>query len=299
MDRMVRGDQCRIYYKPFYTREDFSDERYSPVFSPTVYSGQTMSLMLYLDQWNGNETPGVAPYIRTCHDKKLHIDGYVKLMQHQWIQITFTIPDTNGDIIDEVGIILEGYAPSKNKTLGNVYLDEFRISGKAKYTIDPGKQMKNFASVTPFATDHGAWDLYGGTLNLMRNEPSLACTGNYYAKDYVYSAAVTPRHGTSHLIGGRILGAKRGYFAGLGKENKVVIIKNDFGFTTLAEADFPWNADTQYQLSLSFTGSQICLSINGTEVLVAEDDSFDHGMIGCGSCETGRTSFGEFYFEEH
>ena len=44
MDRMVRGDQCRIYYKPFYTREDFSDERYSPVFSPTVYSGQTMSV---------------------------------------------------------------------------------------------------------------------------------------------------------------------------------------------------------------------------------------------------------------
>ena len=72
-----------------------------------------MSLMLYLDQWNGNETPGAAPYIRTCHDKKLHIDGYVKLVQHQWLNITFTIPDTNGDIIDEVGIILEGYAPGK------------------------------------------------------------------------------------------------------------------------------------------------------------------------------------------
>lgn len=299
MDRMVRGDQCRIYYKPFYTREDFSDERYSPVFSPTVYSGQTMSLMLYLDQWNGNETPGAAPYIRTCHDKKLHIDGYVKLVQHQWLNITFTIPDTNGDIIDEVGIILEGYAPGKNKTLGNVYLDEFRISGKAKYTIDPGKQMKNFASVTPFATDHGAWDLYGGTLNLMRNEPSLACTGNYYAKNYVYSASVIPRHGTSHLIGGRILGAKRGYFAGLGKENKVVIIKNDFVFTTLAEADFPWSADTPYQLTLSFAGNRISLSVNGAEVLTAEDDSFDHGMIGCGSCEAGRTSFGKFYFEEH
>ncbi len=157
MDRMVRGDQCRIYYKPFYTREDFSDERYSPVFSPTVYSGQTMSVMLYLDQWNGNETPGVAPYIRTCHDKALHIDGYTKLIQHQWIQVTYTIPDTNGDVIDEIGLILEGYAPGKFKTLGNVYLDEFTISGKGSYTINPKKQTKNFALLLhfPWITAHG------------------------------------------------------------------------------------------------------------------------------------------------
>ena len=298
MDRMVRGDQCRIYYKPFYTREDFSDERYSPVFSPTVYSGQIVSLMVYLDQWNGNETPGAASYIRTCHDKKLHIDGYVKLVQHQWINITFTIPDTEGDVIDEVGIILEGYAPGKNKTLGNIYIDEFRIFGKAKYTIDTQKQMKNFASITPFATDHGAWDLYGGTLNLMRNEPSFACTGNYYAKNYRFSATVTPHHGTSHLLTGRVLGAKRGYLAGLGSENKVIILKNNFGFTKLAETDFIWEQDRDYHLTLTFFDDQITLSINGKELLTASDPDFDHGMVGCGSCETGRSSFSCFSFEE-
>ena len=146
--------------------------------------------MLYLDQWNGNETPGVAPYIRTCHDKALHIDGYTKLIQYQWIQVTYTIPDTNGDVIDEIGLILEGYAPGKFKTLGNVYLDEFTISGKGSYTINPKKQTKNFAAITPFSMDHGAWDLYGGTLNLMRCEPAFAYTGNYYARNYRYSACL-------------------------------------------------------------------------------------------------------------
>ena len=53
VDRMVRGDQCKVFYKPFYTRNDFSDERYSPVFSPTAYPGQTVSMKLYLDQWEG------------------------------------------------------------------------------------------------------------------------------------------------------------------------------------------------------------------------------------------------------
>ena len=136
MDRMVRGDQCKIFYKPFYTRDDFSDARYSPVFSPTVYPGQTVSMKLYLDQWNGNETPGVAPYIRTCSDQKDHLQGYIKLVQHQWIEVSFTIPDTNGDEVDEVGIVLEGYAPASFKTLGKVYLDEFTIQGKSAYTID-------------------------------------------------------------------------------------------------------------------------------------------------------------------
>ena len=197
MDRMVRGDQCKIYYKPFYTREDFSDERYSPVFSPTAYPGQTVSMKLYLDQWNGNETPGVAPYVRTCSDKKDHLRGYIKLVQHQWIDVTFTIPDTQGDMVDEVGVVLEGYAPASFKTLGKIYLDEFSIQGKSSYRIDMSKQRKNFAAITPFSMDHGAWNLYCGTLNLMRNEPAFAYTGNYYARDYVIAAPVTPLHGAS------------------------------------------------------------------------------------------------------
>ena len=60
----------------------------------------------------------------------------------------------------------------------------FTISGKGSYTINPKKQTKNFAAITPFSMDHGAWDLYGGTLNLMRCEPAFAYTGNYYARDY-------------------------------------------------------------------------------------------------------------------
>lgn len=298
IDRMTRGEQCKIFYKPFYTRDDFSDERYSPVFSPTAFPGQTVSMKLFLDQWNGNETPGVAPYIRTCSDQKDHLQGYIKLVQHQWIDVTFTIPDTNGDVVDEVGVILEGYSPASNKTLGKFYLDEFTITGKSAYTIDIAKQKKNFAAITPFSMDHGAWSLYNNTLHLMRNEPSFAYTGNYYAKDYVCSAPVTPLHGTSHLLLGRAQGAQRFYAAGLGEEGKAVILKNDFGFTKLAECDFPWNANETYQIELRVEGDAIQLSINGAPVLSARDSSFDHGMFGCGSCCMGRTAFGNFRFRE-
>ena len=298
VDRMVRGSQCRVFYKPFYTRDDFSDERYSPVFSPTAYPGQTVSMKLYLDQWTGNETLGIAPYVRTCLDQKLHLQGYIKLVQHHWIDVSFTIPDTNGDQVDEVGFVLEGYSNTKERTMGTVYMDEFSITGKANYSIAIAKQNPNFASVTPFSTDHGAWDLYGGTLNLMRQGEAFAYTGSYYAKDYSISAPVAPYNGTSHLLVCRAQGAKRGYAAGLGANGKAVIMKNDFGFTTLAECDFPWEHGKKYMLQLFCIGDNLTLCIDGQIVLTAKDTAFDHGMFGCGSLAMGRTSFGDFQFSE-
>lgn len=298
VDRLVRGQNCKVFYKPFYTREDFSDERYSPVFSPTAFPGQTVSMKLYLEQWNGNETPGVAPYVRTCSDKTEHLQGYIKLVEGQWIDVTFTIPQTNGDVIDEVGIVLESYSPSSAKTLAMVYLDEFTITGKSAYTIDMAKQKKSFAAITPFSFNHGAWDLYGNTLNLMRNEPAFAYTGSYYATDYVISAPITPQNGSSHLLLVRAQGAQRHYAAGLGEKGKAVIMKNDFAHSVLAQCDFAWEQDHTYEVEVSCVGSEITLSIDGTHLLRVQDDSFSHGMFGCGSCEMGRTSFGNFSCRE-
>ena len=298
MDRMSRGESCKVYYKPFYTRQDFSDERYSPVFSATAYPGQTVSMKLYLDQWNGNETPGAAPYVRTCSDGKEHLQGYVKLIQGQWVDITFTIPDTQGDMIDEVGIVLESYSPASMKTLGMVYLDEFSITGKSAYSIAMAKQRTSFASITPFSTDHGAWSLEDGKLNLMRMNDAFAYTGNYYAKDYLFSTTVTPENGQSHLLIARAQGAQRGYAAGFGNEGQAVILKNDFGFTTLAEAPFDWRLDREYTLELRVLGDKLTLSVDGQPILEARDGAFDHGMFGCGSLAMGRTAFGDFTYQE-
>ena len=90
----------------------------------------------------------------------------------------------------------------------------------------------------------------------------------------------------------------RFYAGGLGKEGKLVILKNDFGFTTLAECDFHWALGETYHIELRCQGSKITLSVNGEEKLTAEDTSFAYGMFGCGSTDTGRTSFGNFSFRD-
>lgn len=297
LDRMTRGNQCRLYYKPFYRRDAFSDERYSPVFSPTVYSGQTVSMQLYLEQYTGWERPGVAPYIRTADDKKLHLQGYTQLKEGLWSQVRFVIPDTEGDLIDEVGVVIEGYSPSKAKTLAAIYLDQFSVTGDSQYTISMEKQRKEFGTVTPFSTDHGAWDVEDGKLSLMRCGEAFAYSGNYYTRDILVQTTIEPVNGESHLLLLRGQGAMRGYALGFAEPGKAAVYKNDFGFVKLAEADFPWRMGQSYTVQAQAKGSNIILCIEGKEVLRVQDDSFAYGMFGCGALQMGRTLFGDFAVE--
>lgn len=294
IDRLEKGGQCRLFYKPFYCREDFSDERYSPVFSPTVYSGQRVSMQVYLEQWGGLEAPGAAPYIRTMSDKEVHLQGFIQLRQDDWMEIAFVIPDTKGDLIDEVGIVLEGYSPAKAKTYGVLYLDEFLIAGDAQYTISMEKQKKEFGTVTPFSTDHGAWEITDGKLSLMRCKEAFAYAGNYYAKNYRIHTTIEPLNGEEHLLLVRAQGAMRGYALGLSKRGKVAVYKNDFAFIRLAETDFDWEIGEVYEMDAEVFGERITLFINGKKLLEVRDKKFAYGMYGCGSLAMGRTLFGDF-----
>ncbi len=298
VDRMSRGNQCKLYYKPFYRRDEFSDERYMPVFTPTAYPGQLVSMYIYLDQWNGWEQLGIAPYVRTMSDKKDHLQGYIQLVQSKWIQVTFTIPDVDGDLVDEVGIVIEGYSISKAKTLGFLYLDQFTITGKSKYTIDISKQRSEFATITPFSVNHGAWAKEKDSLSLMRCEPAFAYAGNYYARDYKITVPITPINGDNHLLQIRAQGAKRGYAGGFDQNNTVAIYKNDFGLQKVAGVNFRWEPNTTYKVALEAIGNKIAIYVDGEKILDIEDDSFDYGMYGCGSISMGRTLFGDFEIEE-
>lgn len=293
MDRMIKGQECHVFFKPFYSRDAFSDERYSPVLTPLCYSGQTVSVQLYLDQWEGWEEPSAAPYFRTAFDKKEQTGTFVKLEQGKWINLTFTLPDTQGGLIDELGICVTANTPSKSKTAGVIYLDEFRVFGPARYTVSFGKQRREFGTVTPFSTDHGCWEIVDGKLSVMRYGDTFGYAGNYYGKDTCVAAGVTPQNGDSHLLLVRAQGAMRFYGAGFEKDG-VVICKNDFGFRTLARADFSWECGKEYRLELECRGKLLILRVDGQELLRAEDDAFSYGMYGCGSREMGRTLFGDF-----
>jgi ADP-ribosylglycohydrolase len=290
-DRMVRGEHSKIYYKPFYTRDEFDDERYSPTLAPKAFSGQKVSMKLFLDQWTGNETMGFAPYVRLGTSKKEILQGYMKLVNQEWVDAEFEIPDSEGELIDEVGIVLESYTPRNPKSYGRVFIDDFRIFGKSNYTIDFSKQLINFGCVTPFAHNHGAWSIVDGAMYVMTAQPSEAYTGNYFSKDYTVSINVNPQSGYSHLVAVRAQGAMRGYHVGFDGENQVSLYINNFGFRKLVSCTYPWNFNQDYDFEVTVEGSTITLCLNGEKILQHTDDTFGYGMFGVSTVAAARTYF--------
>lgn len=297
-DRMTRGEKSKIFYKPFYTRQDFSDERYSPVFSPKAFSGQTVSMEIFLDQWGGNETMGIAPYIRLANSKKEILQGYVKLVNEEWLHVEFQIPDSEGELIDEVGIVLEAYSTRKPKSLGRIFIDQFRIHGKSDYSIDFRKQSIDFGCITPFAHNLGAWSIENGAMYLMTAETAEAYTGAYFSKDYSFSVNMKPHAGDSHLAAVRVQGAMRGYHVGFDGENEVSFYINDFGYKKVTSVSYPWKHDQDYVFKVTVQGSTITLYINEKEVLKHTDNTFEYGMFGVSAITAARTSYSNMRLTE-
>lgn len=305
-DRMVRGDQCRIYYKPFYRREDFDDERYMPVFSPTIYPGQTVMIRFRLERLNG-ESVMLSPYVRSAGTKECVPLGGAVYKDAEWHEIAFTVPVHDprlaGAMIDEAGLIFEANSPVKNRDLGCVYISRFTVSGKADYTIEIAKQSKEFGSITPFSHNHGAWDLVrdrsgAGFMEAMVSEHGEAMTGNYYMRDLEIEGILVPHSGVSHLTGLRIQGALRGYYAGFSAAGTVSILKHDRTMVELAAAAFPWKHEELYRLRFSASGPGLSLAVNGERVLHCTDTGFDHGMAGYALYGMGRCGFGDLRIKE-
>ncbi len=288
-------DSCRIYYKSFYGREDFSDERYSPVFSPKVYSGQKVILELSV-QWLKGQKLDLVPYIKMFGKHDIVEISFVDYPEYEWFQVEFTIPDTKGDLVEEVGFIVRGSSFPEGTTTGYIHMNKFQVTGLADYEIDIAKQKEEFGTVTPFSTDGGNWTKQGEFLHFHRAEPAFAYTGNYYSKDYRVSALVKPLFGENHLMTVRAKGAMLGYGAGFSGQNRLAIYKNEYGYYILAETDYPWNMESTYLFEIEVRGQKIILSVNGVVILEAEDSSFQSGMYGFGSLSYGRTCFSDIKF---
>lgn len=296
-DRMARGKKCKVYMKPFYRREDFSDERYMPVFSPKAYPGQKVSMKINVDRWNG-ESMYLSTYVRNTRTKEEIILESKVVIQSGWNEWSFVIPELGGDMVDEIGLIVEGNSPEKYKDYGIIYIDDFKIEGKAKYTIDMSKQSKEFASITPFSHNHGAWDIENRYMSCMCLDHAEAMTGNYFMENYKVRSIIIPVHGDSHLVSARVQGAMRGYYAGFIGENTVGILKNEYGIKELITAEYNWKHGQEYQIEFVVDGTVLSLYVDGNKVAEVSDDRLSYGMAGLAKYSLGRSLFGNLSIEE-
>ena len=297
-NQLERGQQGKIFLKTFYRRDDFSDERYKPAFSPIAYSGQEVLINLTYEKWKG-ESIVVTPYIMTAINKQTVLLEPQILREDGDYSFSFVLPDTQGDLISEVGIHIEGNSPRITYDAGRVLIHSFKIFGKADYTIHLDLMPKEFETNLPFTQNHGAWSIEEGRMNVLTLGHAEATTGNYFMQNVSVSSSICPQNGPSHLLAVRVQGTRRGYYAGLGANNTAVILKHaGYELTTLATVPFEWKNGQEYDARVIAFGHHIQLWISDELICEATDDDFSWGMVGYALYATGRTIFGDLIIKE-
>lgn len=280
----------RIWYKPFYTREDFEDERYDPAFSPQVYPGQILEASLRLEVLAGDHQVGVIPYVKTVLSGTVIEGSYEALSEEGFSTIRFEIPETGGENICEIGLQIVGSGCFTN-ALAAVYVDSFRVFGSFHHKINLKTQKEELGTITPFVINRGHWERTGDELEAFSLEKTQAYTGNYGTRDVTLEAVVKPVRGENHLLAVRTQGLERAYYAGFTSKGKAAIVKELFGERILSETDFGWEEQKEYHLKVEAKGSKITLSVDGQKLLEAEDGEFSYGMYGCVRTSAGRTVY--------
>lgn len=280
---------ARIYYKPFYRREDFDDERYQPVFSPQVNSGQRVRCTVSVQREAGTGLQ-VIGYVRESHTRRILECCSTVFDRDGSKTVDFIVPDLQGGCVDEVGLILDGFFPDDDGNEGVLCIRDFAVTGAAHYRVDWSRQCREFSTVTPCSTDGGAFSLDNGALQCVTGGRAQAMTGNYYNEDVSIRTGVTPCFGTHHLLGARVKGALYGLYAGLGEAGEIVIIQRMRGEeSVLAKAEFAWEEGRRYALALRVQGKSAVLSVDGAPLLRTDNVTVDYGMVSLAKLSLGRT----------
>lgn len=285
LDRLERGQGGRVFWKPFYRREDFDDERYRPMFTPLADAGQTVKFKLQLDPWNGDGNLRVAPYVRRAISGEIVETGAWHVPSSEgWQDYEFAIPEGD-EAIDEIGVLVEYFG--RLKFLGRLFLAEFSVSGKGKLAIDPKVEKQEWGGITRFTWNRGHWSLQNGVIHAHTAEDADAWTGNGYLRDVTVTAEMVPLAGKSHLVAARVQGTSRFYAAGF-ENGEAVIVKQDHGATVLARVPFAIAPGEAHEVTLSAVGDRLTLAIDGTDVLTASDDQYRYGQAGLRLGSAGR-----------
>ncbi len=279
-----RNTEFRFFFKPFWSRKDFDDERYVPNFSPVVYPGQVLTTSLYTDSLQQNQDLFVQGYVQDTIGQKWVGKHVFCLTNGRWLDIRYSIPSPlDGAMIEEVGLLITN--SGRESFFGSIQMDHFMIQGPCHYSIDPRKQKIEFGTVTPFTYHKGHWSLTDHQIQGICADEANLYTGHLYWKNYSFQSRIRVAHGTDAKILFRAQGNLRSYAFGFAPGGvDVQCINRSFSskepIRSLAFAPFPWKSNHPYTLQVRIQGKQMVMAIDDQTLFTLEDDSFDHGMVG-------------------
>lgn len=294
---MEPGERLYLYRNTYYRPEEFTDSRYDPAFSPTLYPGQTMEGAVYLPEYG--RPAQVSLYVKDLHSGAVFCGERTALQTGEWKKLTFTVPAGTDLLIGEAGFCfyMEGRALERYEFAGMA--DDIRFFGEADYLLDMRKEQDEVwpgghREISQFTRLKGnAW-LEDGALHLSCGDFGEMYTGGCSWKDYEAEFLLTPVKGPFCGAGIRVQGAARSLGAALLSGDRLALIKSrpdGNGYELLSETAFPWKEGERIRLTVKADGNRLQALAEADAGGACAEVSFPAGLGESGP-EPGPALFG-------
>jgi ADP-ribosylglycohydrolase len=234
---------------------------YVLVANPTLYPGHVIQVRL---QATGEAASGRLTLTHYGpEDESIPVAGpEFHLRPGDVREISWTVPDTGGYPIHEVGLELDR---------GEVYVDSVDWTGIPTATWPP---VEGTMWARSWAKSLDRWEYKRDAYEFLTHNDGtgLLTQGAREWQDYRLSVRLTPRMAVSAGVAIRVQGLRRYYAFVFGAPNEVRLDKALDGRRTLATAEFPWEAFRNYKVVLEAEGNEISAYIDGQLVLSYLDD---------------------------
>lgn len=273
--RLQPGQEIFLYRKTYYWKDDFSDSRYDPAFSPIFYPGQTVRAAVCVPDF-GSETWACA-YVRDTRADRTVYGERTRLERGVWHEVEVQAPAMEGGLIDEAGVCF--WTPDEKVKKGYqlvAYVDDLRFSGQPDYSVDFRNEVaevwsERHTDITQVSRMKGVSAIVDGGMRIACEDEGEWYTGCHSWRDYDALYTLTPERGNTHLALFRVQGVIRSYAAGF-VDGKLCILKNDNGYTVLAETPCAIRLGEKLTIAVSVRGNHIEARCAGTSVSCEDTD---------------------------
>ena len=271
-NQLAVGRMARVATPTFIPPEAIDMPGYQLMASPTLYSGQTVQARLTADKENC-QTVTCTLYIQVYG-----ADDALVMRRGETHEVSpggealfnWKVDPTDGAPIAAVGIEVSSDA----RASGVVYLDYLTWKGTPELSlIKPSSGGTMWQRAWIDAVDNAITSRADvAAYRIMQNhDTGLFIQGTREWENYSFSALVNPHLAKEAGIAVCVQGLKRYYALLLCDDGKLRLIKELDGRRKIAEKEFAWNWDTDYELRLEAAGSNLIACIDGNVVFEYSD----------------------------
>jgi len=286
--KLAAGRVTRVSTATFVPPDTLKMPGYGLVASPTLFSGQTVRAALQADA--ANQSAVSARMFFRAYNAKDELERVagdaVVVSPGQSLELSLTIPSTDGRPIADVGIELSG----EKGASGTVYLDYLTWSGQPCIKLSSNSSQTSRRSwvdaMDSVWLDGNGWRLIQ---NVGRGTFSM---GTRDWQNYRVAATFTPHLVKSVGLAARYQGLKRYYAILLGSDGIAKLVKMHNTDQVLATGAVKMEQGKAVKLELEVVGRHIRAFADGKQIAQATDADFTGGGIAL-VLEEGRTAVGD------